>query len=118
MEPPDAKKLRALEPDNAKLKKLLAEQMLDNAMLRYQSRRSDDTDLRDAMRAVAKERRRFGYRRLHVMVERQGWQVNYKKFRRICREEKLQVRRRGGRKRALGQKARTSVGASISYLMR
>jgi putative transposase len=36
------------------------------------------------------------------MVERQGWQVNHKKFRRIYREEKLQVRRRGGRKRALG----------------
>ncbi len=54
------------------------------------------------MKAVAKERCRFGYRRLHVMVERQGWQVNHKKFRRIYREEKLQVRRRGGRKRALG----------------
>ena len=36
------------------------------------------------------------------MVERQGWHVNHKKFRRIYREEKLQVRRRGGRKRALG----------------
>lgn len=34
MEPSDAKKLRALESENAKLKKLLAEQMLDNAMLR------------------------------------------------------------------------------------
>jgi putative transposase len=34
MEPSDAKKLRALEAENAKLKKLLAEQMLDNAMLR------------------------------------------------------------------------------------
>ncbi len=54
------------------------------------------------MKAIAKERRRFGYRRLHVMVERQGWHVNHKKFRRIYREEKLQVRRRGGRKRALG----------------
>jgi len=34
MEPSDARKLRALETENAKLKKLLAEQMLDNAMLR------------------------------------------------------------------------------------
>ena len=34
MEPSDAKKLRALEAENSKLKKLLAEQMLDNAMLR------------------------------------------------------------------------------------
>ncbi len=75
---------------------------VDRSTVRYQSRRDDDANLRDAMKAVAKERRRFGYRRLHVMVERQGWQVNHKKFRRIYREEKLQVRRRGGRKRALG----------------
>ena len=34
MEPSDAKRLRALEDENSKLKKLLAEQMLDNAMLR------------------------------------------------------------------------------------
>ena len=75
---------------------------VDRSTVRYQSRRDDDTALRDAMKAVAIERRRFGYRRLQVMVERQGWQVNHKKFRRIYREEKLQVRRRGGRKRALG----------------
>jgi putative transposase len=75
---------------------------VDRSTVRYQSRRDDDTDLRNAMKAVAKDRRRFGYRRLHVMAERQGWQVNHKKFRRIYREEKLQVRRRGGRKRALG----------------
>jgi putative transposase len=36
------------------------------------------------------------------MLERQGWQVNQKKLRRLYREEKLQVRKRGGRKRALG----------------
>ena len=61
------------------------------------------------MKAVAGERRVFGYRRLHVMVERQGRQVNHKKFRRIYREEKLQVRRRGGRKRALGARMRMVV---------
>ena len=54
------------------------------------------------MKVVATERRRFGYRRVHVMLERQGWQVNQKKLRRLYREEKLQVRKRGGRKRALG----------------
>ncbi len=75
---------------------------VDRSTVRYQSRRDDDTELRNAMKAIAKERRRFGYRRLHVMVERQGRQVNHKKFRRIYREEKLQARRRGGRKRALG----------------
>ena len=70
--------------------------------MRYKSVRSDDADLREAMRQVASERRRFGYRRIHVMLERQGIYMNQKKLRRLYREEKLQVRKRGGRKRALG----------------
>ncbi len=53
------------------------------------------------MKAVAGERRRFGYRRVHVMLERQGITMNLKKLRRLYREEGLRVRRRGGRKRAL-----------------
>ena len=75
---------------------------VDRSSVRYRSVRPDDADLRTAMKTVAAERRRFGYRRVHVMLERQGWQVNQKKLRRLYREEKLQVRKRGGRKRALG----------------
>lgn len=75
---------------------------IDRSSVRYRSVRPDDTELRQAMKAVATERRRFGYRRVHVILERQGWQVNQKKLRRLYREEKLQVRKRGGRKRALG----------------
>ena len=55
-----------------------------------------------AMKMVAAERRRFGYRRIHIMLQRQGIVMNQKKLRRLYREERLQVRRRGGRKRALG----------------
>ena len=75
---------------------------IDRSTVRYQSVRADDTDLREAMKKVAAERRRFGYRRIHVMLERQGICMNQKKLRRLYREEKLQVRKRGGRKRALG----------------
>lgn len=63
--------------------------------------RPDDADLRKAMKAVASERRWFGYRRAHVMLERQGWQVNLRELRRLYSEERLQVRKRNGRKRAL-----------------
>jgi putative transposase len=70
--------------------------------VRYASARPDDAPLREAMKAVASERRRFGYRRVHVMLDRMGIVMNQKKLRRLYREEKLQVRRRGGRKRALG----------------
>ena len=50
-------------------------------------------------------RRRFGYRRLHILLAREGIIMNHKKLRRLYREERLQVRRRGGRKRALGTRA-------------
>ncbi len=75
---------------------------IDRSTVRYLSRRGDDVELRDAIKRVSRERRRFGCRRIHVMISREGFEVNHKKVRRIYREEKLQVRRRGGRKRALG----------------
>ena len=75
---------------------------VDRSSIRYRSTRPDDRELREAMKAVASQRRRFGYRRIHVMLQRQGIEMNLKKLRRLYGEEKLQVRRRGGRKRALG----------------
>jgi putative transposase len=70
--------------------------------VRYCSRRPWDIELRERLRALAHERRRFGYRRLHVLLRREGFIVNHKRLFRIYREERLMVRRRSGRKRALG----------------
>jgi putative transposase len=75
---------------------------VDGTSVRYQATRPDDGALRDRLKALAQERRRFGYRRLHVMLRREGHAVNKKRVQRIYREEKLTVRRRGGRKRAMG----------------
>ena len=75
---------------------------VDRSSVRYRSTRPADQELREAMKAVASERRRFGYRRIHVMLQRQGIAMNIKKLRRLYGEEKLQVRKRGGRKMALG----------------
>jgi putative transposase len=145
MDVSEAQRLKAPEDENAKLKKLLAEAMLDLAVLkdvaakkmvtpdakreavahvvavhgisqrracevlamdrssiRFRSIRPDDAAERAATKAVAAERRRFGYRRIHIMLDRQGIVMNLKKLRRLYREERLQVRKRGGRKRALG----------------
>jgi putative transposase len=57
------------------------------------------------LRELAQSRRRFGYRRLHILLDREGSHMNHKKLRRLYAEERLQVRRRGGRKRALGTRA-------------
>ena len=73
--------------------------------VRYQTMRMDDGALRERMKAMAHERRRFGYRRLHVLLRREGFVVNHKRLFRIYREELLTVRRRGGRKRAIGTRA-------------
>ena len=72
---------------------------------RHVSRRPDDSDLRARLRALAAQRRRFGYRRLGLLLAREGIQVNHKKLYRLYREERLTVRKRGGRKRALGTRA-------------
>ena len=70
--------------------------------VRYQSVRPSDDHLRERMIALACERRRFGYRRLHALMRREGLEVNHKKLFRLYCEEKLSVRRRSGRKRAIG----------------
>ena len=77
----------------------------DRTSMRYRSVRPDDAGLRARLRELAAIRRRFGYRRLLLLLRREGVRVNHKKLRRLYREERLQVRRRGGRKRALGTRA-------------
>ena len=72
---------------------------------RYVTARGDDSELRDRLQRLAGERRRFGYRRLHILLRREGIELNHKKLFRIYREERLTVRRRGRRKRALGTRA-------------
>ena len=72
---------------------------------RYSSSRGDDSALRQRLRELASLRRRFGYRRLLILLRREGREINHKKLFRLYREERLSVRRRGGRKRALGPRA-------------
>ena len=64
----------------------------------------DHSAIRDAMKDVAGKRRRFGYRRIGIMLERQRIIMNHKKLYRLYREEGLSVRRRRGRKRARGSR--------------
>lgn len=77
----------------------------DRSAVRYRHRRKGDAAERELLRALAAERRRFGYRRLREMAKRKGRPMNLKKVYRLYREEGLAVRRRRGRKRALGMRA-------------
>jgi putative transposase len=60
----------------------------------YQARPRDDEPLRQALREKAAQRRRFGYRRLLIVLQRDGWTDNHKRVFRLYREEGLQVKRR------------------------
>ncbi len=60
---------------------------------RYAVRRPEPAGLRERLRDLAQERRRFGYRRLTVLLRREGWAVNHKRVYRLYREEGLGVRR-------------------------
>lgn len=71
-------------------------------VVQYRSTRPDDTLLQQRLRDLARERRRFGYRRLDYLMAREGLAPNHMKLLRIYREEGLKAHRRGGRKRALG----------------
>ena len=72
----------------------------DRSAVRYRHQRSDDAAARTRLKQLAAQRRRFGWRRLKVLLEREGIRMNHKKLRRLYAEERLQVSRRGGRKRA------------------
>ena len=69
----------------------------------------EDDAVRKRMRAIANERRRFGYRRLAILLKREGKGMNLKKVYRLYRDERLTVRKRDGRKRALGTRAPMAI---------
>jgi putative transposase len=59
---------------------------------RYRSQAADQTALRLRLRDLAAARVRYGYRRLHVLLRREGWLVNHKRIYRLYREEGLGIR--------------------------
>lgn len=73
---------------------------MNRASVRYRKRQRDDAALRKRLRELAAERRRFGYRRLHVLLGREGWKVNHKRVYRVYRAEGLLVGQRKRKRRA------------------
>lgn len=77
----------------------------DRKMVRYRSRRPPDTELRERLRDLAAERRRFGYRRMFVLLRREGEPSGKNRVYRLYREEGLTARKRWARRRAIGTRA-------------
>ena len=83
----------------------------DRKMVRYQSLRAPDTALRGRLRDLANERRRFGYRRLFVLLRRDGEPSGINRIYRLYSEEGLTVRKRKARRKAIGARAPILVEA-------
>ncbi len=83
----------------------------DRKMIRYRSCRPADTALRTRLRDLANERRRFGYRRLFILLRREGEPSGINRIYRVYREEGLTVRRRRARRKAIGTRAPILVEA-------
>ena len=83
----------------------------DRKMVRYQAQRAPDTVLRGRLRELANERRRFGYRRLFVLLRREGETSGINRIYRLYREEGLTVRKRRARRKAIGTRAPILVEA-------
>ena len=86
----------------------------DRTMIRYHSRRPPDTALRARLRELANERRRFGYRRLFILLRREGEPSGINRIYRLYREEGLTVRKRRARRRAVGTRCPILVEAKVN----
>lgn len=73
---------------------------------RYASRRAPCAELRERLRTLALVKPRWGYRRLHWLLRREGWAVNHKRVQRLYREEGLTVRRRARKRVAVARSPR------------
>ena len=83
----------------------------DRKMIRYRSRRPPEVALRGRLRELANERRRFGYRRLFILLRHEGEPSGINRIYRLYREEGLTVRKRRSRRRAVGTRAPILVEA-------
>jgi transposase InsO family protein len=84
----------------------------DRKMIRYRSRRPPDTELRARLRELANQRRRFGYRRLHILLQEEGEPSGINRIYRLYRQEGLAVRKRRSRRKAVGTRVPILVEAT------
>lgn len=86
----------------------------DRKMIRYRSCRPPEAELRMKLRELANQRRRFGYRRLFIVLRREGERSGVNRIYRLYREEGLSVRKRKARRRAVGTRAPILVEAKAN----
>jgi len=81
--------------------------------LYYKSRRDEQAVLRLRIREIAETRIRYGYRRIHVLLVREGWKVNAKKVYRLYKEEGLQLRNKTPKRKVSAKRRGAPVTATL-----
>lgn len=72
---------------------------IDRSLYVYKSRRGEQADLKQRIREICETRVRYGYRRVHILLRRDGWTVNPKRIYRLYKELDLQLRHKTPRRR-------------------
>ena len=67
---------------------------LSRSTFRYHPKEKNDADIRERIKEIARDKRRYGYRRIHVILKREGISINHKRTERIYREENLSLKNR------------------------
>ena len=73
--------------------------LVDTSTYHYKSRRAGQAGLEQRIKEICQTRVRYGYRRVHVLLRREGWPINQKKTRRVYRELGLQLRNKTPKRR-------------------
>lgn len=87
---------------------------VSRSVVRYRPKQNEDAMLKERIQHFAFERRRFGYRRIFLLLRREGLKVNHKRVFRLYREAGLKVTKRGGRKKALGIRRPMTIAIKIN----
>ena len=80
----------------------------------YRGRRADQADLKKRMREIAESRVRYGYRRIHVLLRREGWNVNAKRIYRLYKQMGRQLRHKPPKRRVKAKLREGRCAASCS----
>jgi transposase InsO family protein len=87
---------------------------VDRSTYHYRSKRAGQAPLAKRTREIAETRLRYGYRRIHVLLRREGWQVNVKRVCRLYREQGLQLRNKSPKRRVKAKPAGKPVAGHRS----
>ena len=77
---------------------------ISRSLMAYRPRRRQPEGLRERIGEIAMTKRRYGYRRVHVLLRREGWEINHKRTHRLYREAGLQVRKRSRKRIVHGER--------------